>query len=129
MGRTSEQTWGMSWIHGGETFSVLISRCVTGFLSIPEFLQVEQPVVSNCAVYNILICGFKNKTKQGLAEILHQKFSDADVEERHHAYLKPFRVLVSLLDKPEIGNVRSAVTIMSPMWIACARHISMLFWV
>ncbi|XP_029420732.1 protein dopey-2 isoform X3 [Nannospalax galili] len=38
-----------------------------------------------------------------LAEILHQKFSDADMEERHHAYLKPFRILVSLLDKPEIG--------------------------
>ncbi|XP_054981445.1 protein dopey-2 isoform X1 [Sorex araneus] len=40
---------------------------------------------------------------EGLAEILHQKFSDADVEERTHAYLKPFRILVSLLDKPEIG--------------------------
>lgn len=45
---------------------------------------------------------------QALAEILHQKFSDADVEERHHAYLKPFRILVSLLDKPEIGTVGRA---------------------
>ncbi|XP_027439919.1 protein dopey-2 isoform X5 [Zalophus californianus] len=45
----------------------------------------------------------KDLLVEGLAEILHQKFSDADVEERHHAYLKPFRVLVSLLDKPEIG--------------------------
>ncbi|KAF3820537.1 hypothetical protein GH733_013713 [Mirounga leonina] len=45
----------------------------------------------------------KDLLVEGLAEILHQKFSDANVEERHHAYLKPFRVLVSLLDKPEIG--------------------------
>lgn len=40
---------------------------------------------------------------EGLAELLHQEFSDGDAEERHHAYLKPFRILVSLLDKPEIG--------------------------
>ncbi|XP_063515974.1 protein dopey-2 isoform X3 [Pongo pygmaeus] len=45
----------------------------------------------------------KDLLVEGLAEILHQKFIDADVEERHHAYLKPFRVLISLLDKPEIG--------------------------
>nr|XP_054360074.1 protein dopey-2 isoform X4 [Mirounga angustirostris] len=45
----------------------------------------------------------KDLLVEGLAEILHQKFSDANIEERHHAYLKPFRVLVSLLDKPEIG--------------------------
>jgi len=45
----------------------------------------------------------KDLLVEGLAEILHQKFSDANMEERHHAYLKPFRVLVSLLDKPEIG--------------------------
>ncbi|XP_062956774.1 protein dopey-2 isoform X2 [Cynocephalus volans] len=45
----------------------------------------------------------KDLLVEGLAAILHQKFSDADVEERHHAYLKPFRILVSLLDKPEIG--------------------------
>ncbi|XP_011805443.1 PREDICTED: protein dopey-2 [Colobus angolensis palliatus] len=44
----------------------------------------------------------KDLLVEGLAEILHQKFIDADVEERHHAYLKPFRVLISLLDKPEI---------------------------
>uniref|UniRef100_A0A2K6FAM5 DOP1 leucine zipper like protein B n=1 Tax=Propithecus coquereli TaxID=379532 RepID=A0A2K6FAM5_PROCO len=45
----------------------------------------------------------KDLLVESLAEILHQKFVDADVEERHHAYLKPFRILVSLLDKPEIG--------------------------
>nr|XP_030736717.1 protein dopey-2 isoform X2 [Globicephala melas] len=45
----------------------------------------------------------KDLLVEGLAEILHQKFPDADVEERHHMYLKPFRILTSLLDKPEIG--------------------------
>ncbi|XP_016076085.1 PREDICTED: protein dopey-2 isoform X2 [Miniopterus natalensis] len=40
---------------------------------------------------------------EGLAELLHQELSDADAEERHSAYLRPFRILVSLLDKPEIG--------------------------
>ncbi|KAK2508368.1 hypothetical protein MC885_011605 [Smutsia gigantea] len=45
----------------------------------------------------------KDLLVESLAEILHQKLSDADIEERHHSYLKPFRILVSLLDKPEIG--------------------------
>lgn len=45
----------------------------------------------------------KDLLVESLAEILHQKFLHADAEERHHAYLKPFRILVSLLDKPEIG--------------------------
>uniref|UniRef100_A0A8D2DKE3 DOP1 leucine zipper like protein B n=1 Tax=Sciurus vulgaris TaxID=55149 RepID=A0A8D2DKE3_SCIVU len=45
----------------------------------------------------------KDLLVESLAEILHQKFSDADSEDRHHTYLKPFRILVSLLDKPEIG--------------------------
>ncbi|XP_053161255.1 protein dopey-2 isoform X2 [Hemicordylus capensis] len=40
---------------------------------------------------------------EGLIEILHQKFAESDLEEQHHAYLKPFRILISLLDKPEIG--------------------------
>ncbi|XP_037687642.1 protein dopey-2 [Choloepus didactylus] len=45
----------------------------------------------------------KDLLVEGLVGILRQEFSDAGVEERHHAYLQPFRVLVSLLDKPEIG--------------------------
>ncbi|XP_036098270.1 protein dopey-2 isoform X2 [Molossus molossus] len=45
----------------------------------------------------------KDLLVEGLAELLHQEFSDADVEERHSAYLRPFRILISLLDKPEIG--------------------------
>lgn len=42
---------------------------------------------------------------QSLIEILHQKFPESDTEEQHQAYLKPFRILISLLDKPEIGNI------------------------
>ncbi|XP_076975226.1 protein DOP1B isoform X2 [Tamandua tetradactyla] len=45
----------------------------------------------------------KDLLVEGLMEILRQEFSDASGEERHHAYLKPFRILISLLDKPEIG--------------------------
>ncbi|XP_007493212.2 protein dopey-2 isoform X2 [Monodelphis domestica] len=40
---------------------------------------------------------------EALIEILHQKFTGSEFEESQHAYLKPFRILVSLLDKPEIG--------------------------
>ncbi|XP_062454762.1 protein dopey-2 isoform X2 [Rhea pennata] len=45
----------------------------------------------------------KDLLVESLVEILHQKFSESDMEERHQAYLKPFRILISLLDKPEIG--------------------------
>ncbi|XP_044526206.1 protein dopey-2 [Gracilinanus agilis] len=40
---------------------------------------------------------------EALIEILHQKFTGSEFEESQQAYLKPFRILVSLLDKPEIG--------------------------
>uniref|UniRef100_G3VBV8 DOP1 leucine zipper like protein B n=1 Tax=Sarcophilus harrisii TaxID=9305 RepID=G3VBV8_SARHA len=40
---------------------------------------------------------------EALIEILHQKFTSSEFEESHQAYLKPFRILGSLLDKPEIG--------------------------
>uniref|UniRef100_A0A8C4UEE6 DOP1 leucine zipper like protein B n=1 Tax=Falco tinnunculus TaxID=100819 RepID=A0A8C4UEE6_FALTI len=40
-----------------------------------------------------------------LIEILHQKCPESDTEEQHQAYLKPFRILISLLDKPEIGTI------------------------
>ncbi|XP_006886789.1 PREDICTED: protein dopey-2 [Elephantulus edwardii] len=45
----------------------------------------------------------KDLLVEGLVEILHQDLSGVEVEELHHAYLKPFRILISLLDKPEIG--------------------------
>ncbi|XP_074156698.1 protein DOP1B isoform X2 [Sminthopsis crassicaudata] len=40
---------------------------------------------------------------EALIGILHQKFTSSEFEESHQAYLKPFRILGSLLDKPEIG--------------------------
>ncbi|XP_026507468.1 protein dopey-2-like [Terrapene carolina triunguis] len=43
----------------------------------------------------------KDLLVEALIEILHQKLSEAALED--HAYLKPFRILISLLDKPEIG--------------------------
>uniref|UniRef100_A0A8C5IHB1 DOP1 leucine zipper like protein B n=1 Tax=Junco hyemalis TaxID=40217 RepID=A0A8C5IHB1_JUNHY len=45
----------------------------------------------------------KDLLVESLIVILHQKFPEADPEEQHQAYLKPFRILISLLDKPEIG--------------------------
>ncbi|GAB1300448.1 Protein dopey-2 [Apodemus speciosus] len=63
----------------------------------------------------------KDLLVEALAEILHQKFLDADLEERHHAYLKPFRILVSLLDKPEIGFSRACLPMEEGCRSACAR--------
>ncbi|KAM5336639.1 protein DOP1B isoform 2-T2 [Glossophaga mutica] len=45
----------------------------------------------------------KDLLVEGLAELLHQDLRHMDAEERHAASLRPFRILVSLLDKPEIG--------------------------
>ncbi|XP_051481300.1 protein dopey-2 isoform X3 [Apus apus] len=45
----------------------------------------------------------KDLLVESLTEILRQKFPESDTEEQHQAYLKPFRILISLLDKPEIG--------------------------
>ncbi|NWW72688.1 DOP2 protein, partial [Climacteris rufus] len=45
----------------------------------------------------------KDLLVESLVVILHQKFPECDTEEQHQAYLKPFRILISLLDKPEIG--------------------------
>ncbi|NXI38809.1 DOP2 protein, partial [Galbula dea] len=45
----------------------------------------------------------KDLLVESLVEILHQKFPEPETEEQHQASLKPFRILISLLDKPEIG--------------------------
>ncbi|NXB85355.1 DOP2 protein, partial [Vidua chalybeata] len=45
----------------------------------------------------------KDLLVESLIVILHQKSPESDPEEQHQAYLKPFRILISLLDKPEIG--------------------------
>ncbi|XP_075710710.1 protein DOP1B [Rhinoderma darwinii] len=45
----------------------------------------------------------KDLLVQALMQILHQNILYSDSEQGLHVYLKPFRILVSLLDKPEIG--------------------------
>uniref|UniRef100_A0A6I8Q159 DOP1 leucine zipper-like protein B n=1 Tax=Xenopus tropicalis TaxID=8364 RepID=A0A6I8Q159_XENTR len=40
---------------------------------------------------------------EALMQILHQNTLDSDTEQGLLVYLKPFRILVSLLDKPELG--------------------------
>ncbi|XP_056415569.1 protein dopey-2 isoform X2 [Hyla sarda] len=45
----------------------------------------------------------KDLLVQALMQILHQNILYSDAEQGLHVYLKPFRILVSLLDKPEIG--------------------------
>ncbi|XP_020645047.3 protein DOP1B [Pogona vitticeps] len=45
----------------------------------------------------------KDLLVEALIELLYQKSAEFDLEEQQHAYLKPFRILISLLDKPEIG--------------------------
>lgn len=124
MGRTSKQTWGMfldpRWgnlLCAHSVSCAWFSLCPRVFTS-----RTTNNVKLRSVRYPDLWLFKKNTKKQGLAEILHQKFSDTDVEERHHTYLKPFRVLVSLLDKPEIGNVRSAVAVMGPLQMACVRR-------
>uniref|UniRef100_H3AEA4 DOP1 leucine zipper like protein B n=1 Tax=Latimeria chalumnae TaxID=7897 RepID=H3AEA4_LATCH len=46
----------------------------------------------------------KNLLVQSLIKILQQQNSDSDLEQGPLVYLKPFRILMCLLDKPEIGN-------------------------
>ncbi|XP_064413296.1 protein dopey-2 [Latimeria chalumnae] len=45
----------------------------------------------------------KNLLVQSLIKILQQQNSDSDLEQGPLVYLKPFRILMCLLDKPEIG--------------------------
>ncbi|XP_063303507.1 protein dopey-2 [Pelobates fuscus] len=45
----------------------------------------------------------KDLLVQALMQILHQNIPHSDSEQGLQFYLKPFRILVSLLDKPEIG--------------------------
>ncbi|XP_066455082.1 protein dopey-2 isoform X2 [Eleutherodactylus coqui] len=45
----------------------------------------------------------KDLLVQALMQILHQNIPYSDTEQGLQVYLKPFRILISLLDKPEIG--------------------------
>ncbi|KAM4795611.1 protein DOP1B [Rhinophrynus dorsalis] len=47
----------------------------------------------------------KDLLVQAMMQILHQNILYSDSEQGLQTYLKPFRIIVSLLDKPEIGNV------------------------
>ncbi|ETE65854.1 Protein dopey-2, partial [Ophiophagus hannah] len=81
-------------------YSWLLGSDIKGRASIPELsinTSLEDYACSFFEKYS------KELLVEGLIEILHQKFSESDLEEQHHAYLKPFRILISLLDKPEIG--------------------------
>ncbi|KAG8136534.1 putative Dopey family member 2 protein [Naja naja] len=81
-------------------YSWLLGSDIKGSASVPELsinTSLEDYARSFFEKYS------KELLVEGLIEILHQKFSESDLEEQHHAYLKPFRILISLLDKPEIG--------------------------
>ncbi|XP_026519997.1 protein dopey-2 isoform X1 [Notechis scutatus] len=81
-------------------YSWLLGSDIKGRASVPELsinTSLEDYAHSFFEKYS------KELLVEGLIEILHQKFSESDLEEQHHAYLKPFRILISLLDKPEIG--------------------------
>ncbi|KAM3837699.1 protein DOP1B isoform 2-T2 [Vipera latastei] len=81
-------------------YSWLLGSDIKGNASVPD-LSIKAPLEDYARSF------FEKYSKEllveGLIEILHQKFSESDLEEQHHAYLKPFRILISLLDKPEIG--------------------------
>ncbi|XP_053561140.1 protein dopey-2 [Bombina bombina] len=54
--------------------------------------------------YNLFFVKYsKDFLVQALMQILHQNILYSDSEQGLQMYLKPFRILVSLLDKPEIG--------------------------
>ncbi|XP_058042848.1 protein dopey-2 isoform X2 [Ahaetulla prasina] len=81
-------------------YSWLLGSDIKGRASVPESsinASLEDYAHSFFEKYS------KELLVEGLIKILHQKFSESDLEEQHHAYLKPFRILISLLDKPEIG--------------------------
>ncbi|KAL7983595.1 hypothetical protein Chor_000471 [Crotalus horridus] len=81
-------------------YSWLLGYDIKGSASVPDLsikASLEDYACSFFEKYS------KELLVEGLIEILHQKFSESDLEEQHHAYLKPFRILISLLDKPEIG--------------------------
>ncbi|XP_038622014.1 protein dopey-2 isoform X2 [Tachyglossus aculeatus] len=81
-------------------YAWLLGSDIKGNILVPES-KISESYEDQCGYF------FEKYSKdllvEGLIEILRQKFPDADSEERHHAYLKPFRILVCLLDKPEIG--------------------------
>ncbi|NXC89248.1 DOP2 protein, partial [Cercotrichas coryphoeus] len=75
----------------------LVGSDIKGGTFAPDSTTSEDHAVYFFAKYS------KDLLVESLIVILHQKFPESDPEEQHQAYLKPFRILISLLDKPEIG--------------------------
>uniref|UniRef100_A0A8C8R702 DOP1 leucine zipper like protein B n=1 Tax=Pelusios castaneus TaxID=367368 RepID=A0A8C8R702_9SAUR len=76
-------------------YAWLLGSDIKGGTFPPDSAAFEDHALSFFGKYS------KDLLVEALIEILHQKFSESDFED--HAYLKPFRILISLLDKPEIG--------------------------
>ncbi|XP_067401392.1 protein dopey-2 isoform X2 [Emydura macquarii macquarii] len=76
-------------------YAWLLGSDIKGGIFTPDSAAFEDHALYFFGKYS------KDLLVEALIEILHQKFSESDLED--HAYLKPFRILVSLLDKPEIG--------------------------
>ncbi|XP_028938040.1 protein dopey-2 isoform X2 [Ornithorhynchus anatinus] len=81
-------------------YAWLLGSDIKGNILMPES-KISESYEDQCGYFFSKYS--KDLLVEGLIEILRQKFPDSDSEERHHAYLKPFRILVCLLDKPEIG--------------------------
>uniref|UniRef100_A0A8C3QHE7 DOP1 leucine zipper like protein B n=1 Tax=Cyanoderma ruficeps TaxID=181631 RepID=A0A8C3QHE7_9PASS len=78
-------------------YAWLLGSDMKGGTFAPDSTTSEDHAVYFFAKYS------KDLLVESLIVILHQKFPECDPEEKHQAYLKPFRILISLLDKPEIG--------------------------
>ncbi|XP_050188714.1 protein dopey-2 isoform X1 [Myiozetetes cayanensis] len=79
-------------------YAWLLGSDIKGGTFAPDSTASEDQAVYFFGKYS------KDLLVESLVVILHQKFPESDnPEEQHQAYLKPFRILISLLDKPEIG--------------------------
>uniref|UniRef100_A0A8C0VBW7 DOP1 leucine zipper like protein B n=1 Tax=Cyanistes caeruleus TaxID=156563 RepID=A0A8C0VBW7_CYACU len=78
-------------------YAWLLGSDIKGGTFAPDSTTSEEHAVYFFGKYS------KDLLVESLIVILHQKFPESDPEEQHQAYLKPFRILISLLDKPEIG--------------------------
>ncbi|NXA76493.1 DOP2 protein, partial [Thryothorus ludovicianus] len=78
-------------------YAWLLGSDIKGGTFAPDSTNSEDHAVYFFGKYS------KDLLVESLVVILHQKFPESDPEEKHQAYLKPFRILISLLDKPEIG--------------------------
>ncbi|NWQ69304.1 DOP2 protein, partial [Neopipo cinnamomea] len=79
-------------------YAWLLGSDIKGGTFAPDSTTSEDQAVYFFGKYS------KDLLVESLIVILHQKLPESDnTEEQHQAYLKPFRILISLLDKPEIG--------------------------